>query len=316
MISRRLAFENFPGPFVTHGIEVIPDSDSSKHVYIFAVNHLPNPEYLAGDKSAAEARSQIELFHYNLGADSVRHVRTIRHPLISTPNDIYAESPTSFYVTNDHFYRKGLLRELEDLFPAAKWSSTMHVSLSSPSPSSPSDGITVTTALSRVHNNNGLGHGRNSSEVLIASAAGGVLHLAARSPGTNNHALAIRETILMPSTLDNPSYYSDAYATPDSDASGYVLAGLARACDLAKTKEDPEATDPVLVWHVRKRSAPNGGEEWEKRIIFEDDGSRIRSASAAVLVGIDPESEGGRKRAWLFVTGFLAKSMVAVKVDL
>jgi len=42
----------------------------------------------------------------------------------------------------------------------------------------------------------------------------------------------------------------------------------------------------------------------------------LRSASAAVVVGIDPGSNGGRKQGWLFVTGFVSEAMVAVKVDL
>ena len=38
--------------------------------------------------------------------------------------------------------------------------------------------------------------------------------------------------------------------------------------------------------------------------------------SAAVLVAIDPKLEGGKKKAWLFVTGFLSTNAIAVKVDL
>ena len=60
-----------------------------------------------------------------------------------------------------------------------------------------------------------------------------------------------------------------------------------------------------------------GATEWVKRVLFQDDGSRIRSASAAVVVAIDPKLEEGKKRGWLFVTGFLSESMmIAVKVDL
>ncbi|KAL4995683.1 hypothetical protein BDV10DRAFT_126119 [Aspergillus recurvatus] len=53
----------------------------------------------------------------------------------------------------------------------------------------------------------------------------------------------------------------------------------------------------------------------EKRVIFEDDGSNIRSASAAVLVPIEPD-KGASKEAMLFVTGFISRGIITVKADL
>ena len=67
------------------------------------------------------------------------------------------------------------------------------------------------------------------------------------------------------------------------------------------------------------KPTPSG---WEKRILFEDDGTRLRTASAAVLVAVDPVDElnkgdvPGARKAWLFATGFLAKSVIALKVEL
>ncbi|KAL2862948.1 uncharacterized protein BJX67DRAFT_385181 [Aspergillus lucknowensis] len=88
--------------------------------------------------------------------------------------------------------------------------------------------------------------------------------------------------------------------------------GFRRAIDFMKAHTDPKAKQSVIVWHVRKDPAGTG---WEKRVIFEDDGSNISTASAAVLVPIEPV-EGGAKEAWLYVTGFASESMVAVKVKL
>ena len=118
------------------------------------------------------------------------------------------------------------------------------------------------------------------------------------------------------STLDNPSYYSDPYGS-NNDSSGYVLAGLGRAIDLKKNTPNPHGVDPVMVWFVQpNKNAEKDGKKWTTRLIFQDDGKTIRSASAAVLVGIDPKDNGGKKQAWLFVTGFLSHSMVATRIDL
>jgi hypothetical protein len=66
-----------------------------------------------------------------------------------------------------------------------------------------------------------------------------------------------------------------------------------------------------MVWLAQRK---NG--KWEKKLLFEDDGKRLRSAATAVLIGIGPKLEGGKKKGWLFVTGFYSQHMVAVKVDL
>ncbi|KAL1851830.1 hypothetical protein Plec18167_009469 [Paecilomyces lecythidis] len=326
-VSTRLEFENFSGPLVTHGIDVVAADDSQPEhsVYIFAVNHLPNPDFLQNRQNTTipKARSQIELFYHVFGSKSIRHVRSIWHPLIKTPNDIYAESSTSFYITNDHFYRDGFLREVEDVLPLAKWSSTIHVQIkheTAPGQSNdPIPDVKAGVALRGIFNNNGLGHGQTHDECLVTSAAGGLLYLGQASNGQ----ITIREVIALDSVVDNPSYFSDPFVSNgNSNASGYIVPGLPRAIDLPFHKKDPSAHDGALVWHVKppsgitSNSSMSSGTGWEKRVLFEDDGSSIRTASAAVLVPIDPIRERGRKKGWLFVTGFLSENAIAVKVDL
>lgn len=313
MESKRLAFENFEGPFVTHGIDIIEDPEQADAVYIFAVNHLPNPDHwLAGEGASAsgvpKARSQIELFHHILESETVQHVRSIRHPLIETPNDIYADSPSSLYVTNDHFYREGPLRLIEDIWPQAKWSTIIHVQIADLKAKDAETGLDASVAHSGLWNNNGLSHGRTDEEIVISSAIGGELYVSQRHA---NHTISVQSTIPFDTVTDNPSYYADPYRSDAHDASGFVVAGISQGLYLLKTAHDPDATDPLQVWYARPQA---GAGAWEKKLLFEDDGSRIRTASAAVLVPIEPK--GGKKLAWLFVTGFLSESMVAVQVEL
>jgi hypothetical protein len=324
--SRRLRFDNFPGPFVTHGIDVIEDPDKIGAYYIFAINHLPNPNHQAGSKSTHKARSQIEVFRYVSGSSSVDYVRSIIHPLIQTPNDIYVTSPSSFYVTNDHYYREGNLRVYEDFVSAAKWSTVVYVDFSKIFSNTDAD-IHASIVLRGIHNNNGMGHGKPSDdqkppEVLVASAGSGLLHLTSTlNADKNDPTLSIKEIIELDSTIDNPTYFYDPYPHINGDASGYILAGLPRAPDFVHRLREKEVKDPAWVWFVQRNPAYNetrsgAQEKWTKRLIFEDDGSMIRGATTAVLVPIAPELENGEKKGWLFITSVFGKSTVAVKISL
>jgi len=314
MKSRRLKFENFNGPFVTHGIDVIPDTKKpeGEAVYILAINHVPETQ--ASGAKGPGARSQLEVFHHVIGSSSAKHLRSVWHPLIRTPNDIFAASPTSIYVSNDHLYRDhGLMRTLEDLYSGAKWTETVHLQLDSLTATDSAAGVTARVALSGMHNNNGLGHGRSEREILISSCTSGVM-LIGQVPAGGKGNITLTDSVEFPHIVDNPSYFADPYATPGDDRSGFLEAGLGRAIDLAGNQRNPAALDPVLVSYAREVSPG----QWQTRVVLEDDGTKIRSSSAAVLVAIDPATKagaGGRK-AWLFATGFLSKSMIAVKVDL
>lgn len=313
MQSKRLEFENFKGSFVTHGIDVIEDPKQADAVYIFAVNHLLNPDHWEASEGAEEtpkARSQIELFRHVLQSDTVQHVRSIRHPLIQTPNDIYAVNPQSFYVTNDHFYREGVGRVVESTLPIAKWSTTIHVQINDlKNAKDATAGIEASVALDGLWTNNGLGHGRTDQEIVISSPIGGELYVSQWHE--SNKSISVQTTIPFETVTDNPSYYADPYRTESDDASGLVVAGISQGYYLEKSAKDPNSTEASQVWYARPQK---GSDAWETKLLFEDDGSRIRSASAAVLVPIEPKD--GLKRAWLFVTGFLSESMIAVQVQL
>ncbi|MCJ1358095.1 MAG: hypothetical protein MMC33_008093 [Icmadophila ericetorum] len=323
--SQRLQLEGFSGPFITHGIDLYLESPNS--IYIFAVNHLPNPEYydsVPRNSSIPKASSQIEVFRHHIGSTHAKFLRSVRHPLIRTPNDIYATSTSSFYVTNDHYYREGRLRFFEDVAyqKLAGWSDIVHVAIDPfLSAEVATDGITATIAHSGMHNPNGLGHGKNSSEIIIGRAAAGVMSLA-KVDGSDPEGkrLNLTEKIQLQSTIDNPTYYTDPFASSLGaldDASGYVVAGMARAVDLAENADWPKGSDPAMVWLVQpNRNLTASKEKWTRKLIFQDDSKTLRSASAAILIGIDPKENLGQKHAWLFVTGFFSKAIVATKISL
>jgi hypothetical protein len=333
MQSRRLNLIGYDGPFVTHGIDIVsaPRSELGEEaVYILAVNHVPHSEYAkahalgaADQRGLKPADPRIETFYHVLGTDSASHLRTTRHPLIKTPNDIFAVNSTFFYVTNDHHHESGTMRMVEDVFSQATWSTTVLVRV-------PSDSVGVestcnaTVVLSGLHNNNGLGHSPDPNQILIGSAASGVVHIG-HLPKDGETTIRISHKLQFDSTIDNPSYFSDPYANSTYDASGIVNAGLTRAADLSGAVHDPEARLGVMAWHSRPvrrdedHNAPGSDSNegfYETKLIFEDDGERISTASAAVLVAIDPALEEGQRKAWLYLSGFWSRNIVAVKVNL
>jgi hypothetical protein len=323
--AQKLKLQDFTGPLVTHGIDVISDPKNAEAVYVFAVNHLPNParygEYpygpeKPGTEDIPKPASRIEIFRHVIGSGTAKHMRSVQHPLIRTPNDLLARGPNEFFVTNDHFYTDGNMRKVEDVVPSATWTDTVHVQLDHLEKTEPTAGVQATVAIKGMWNNNGLSHGPAADDVIISSAVGGTLYLGKASLG-EDHEIKISQTLQFDTVTDNPSYFRDPYANATFDGSGILTGGVGEAADVAKNRRDPKAKDDAIVWYVKpRRSETFPGQHWDRKIIFQDDGSRLRSASAAVFVPIDPKLEEGQRRAWLYVTGFLSENIVAVKVDL
>lgn len=231
-------------------------------------------------------------------------------------------------MTNDHYYRGGPFRTFEDLGwrGVAGWSDTQHVTIDTieKMPWNATSGVSVTTALMGLHNNNGLGRGESEDIVLIGSAASGELTRAACNLESREHPeLQILEHIQLDTTIDNPSYFHDKYATTVDDASGYIVAGLSRAVDIHDDVVQSRPM-PVTVWHVQRnativaRGGPlmRGEEAWLKKVIFRDDGREASAAATAVMIGVNPKETGGKKKGWLFVTGFMSDNVVATLVNL
>lgn len=252
----------------------------------------------------------IEIFHHVVGSDSAQHVRTVQHELVRTPNDLFATGPTSFYVTNDHHYREGLLRDLEDLGSKAvtPWTDTVHIEADPKKKGK--EGVKAQVVLNKMHNNNGLGHTPNPKEVIICDAAGGVTYVADIQA---DRSLKIKDELKFATTIDNPFWFQDPYPEVGGDKSGILNSGLQRAHLLAHEITDDNSAMANAAWLAVGKP---GERKWAIQQLFADDGSSLRSASAGVLLAIDPKTNGGKKQAWLFLSGFSSKNVIATKVDL
>ncbi|XP_064362161.1 serum paraoxonase/arylesterase 2 [Dromaius novaehollandiae] len=98
--------------FSPHGISTYVDEDDS--VYLFVVNH-------------PHLKSTVEVFKFSEDDSSLVHLKTVKHDLLSSVNDIVAVGPDSFYATNDHYFFDFILILLE-MFLGLTWSNVVYYS--------------------------------------------------------------------------------------------------------------------------------------------------------------------------------------------
>uniref|UniRef100_A0A8C5XWC9 Paraoxonase n=1 Tax=Microcebus murinus TaxID=30608 RepID=A0A8C5XWC9_MICMU len=98
--------------FNPHGISTFIDNDDT--VYLFVVNH---PEF----------KNTVEIFKFEEEENSLLHLKTIRHELLPSVNDITAVGPAHFYATNDHYFSDPFLKYLET-YLNLHWSNVVYYS--------------------------------------------------------------------------------------------------------------------------------------------------------------------------------------------
>ncbi|XP_028835722.1 serum paraoxonase/arylesterase 2-like [Denticeps clupeoides] len=103
--------------FNPHGISVYLD-DADGTVHLFVVNHVQHPNY---------HQSQVEIFKFIEDEKALEHVKTIKHELLHSVNDIVAVGVESFYATNDEYFTHLIMRMISPLFSFA-WSDVVFYS--------------------------------------------------------------------------------------------------------------------------------------------------------------------------------------------
>lgn len=319
-----LELDGFSGPFYTHGMDIVDDPalPLGDAIYILVINHLPNKERrtFGSTSRVHKSHSVVEVFHHKVGSRTAQYIRRVWHPLITTPNDLVALSPSSFLVTNDHKIRQGYVKLLEDVNWLSKSANVAHIEFEVPPPANDkveeTTGVTGSIALN-IHNANGIGHGRHQNEVIVISGTSGTAHIGNFTKDSHgNIALDIAYSVKVDSCLDNPSFFRDPYASPSHDVSSFVLTGLAKASKTILTVRNPKARQPGIVWRVKAPSDDTNGSRVDISELFQDDGNRLNSASTSLLVPLRAYQTEGQRQAWLFVTGFFASNIIAFKVSL
>ncbi|XP_031236984.1 serum paraoxonase/lactonase 3 isoform X1 [Mastomys coucha] len=95
-----------------HGISTFIDKDNT--VYLYVVNH-PNMD------------STVEVFKFEEQRHSLIHLKTIKHELLKSVNDIVVLGPEQFYATRDHYFTTYFLVLLEMILDL-HWTSVLFYS--------------------------------------------------------------------------------------------------------------------------------------------------------------------------------------------
>ncbi|XP_012673444.1 LOW QUALITY PROTEIN: serum paraoxonase/arylesterase 2-like [Clupea harengus] len=98
--------------FNPHGISVYTDADGAIH--LFVVNH-------------PQSQSQVEIFRFLEEENTLEYLKTIKHELLHSVNDIVALGAESFYATNDNYFSNGILKML-GLFLSLPWCTVVYYS--------------------------------------------------------------------------------------------------------------------------------------------------------------------------------------------
>ncbi|KAJ6781859.1 hypothetical protein PWT90_08920 [Aphanocladium album] len=79
----------------------------------------------------AQAGARIEVFKLDLDKFTATHVKTLTHPLITTPNSIQLLGSHEFYVSNDHYFttRQSILLSKIEAYLALPISNVLHLTL-------------------------------------------------------------------------------------------------------------------------------------------------------------------------------------------
>ncbi|XP_061632376.1 serum paraoxonase/arylesterase 2-like isoform X1 [Phyllopteryx taeniolatus] len=100
--------------FNPHGISVYTDPTDGT-VYLFVVNH-------------PHLKSQVELFKFVEEEFSLLHLKTFKHKLLNSVNDIVALGVDRFYATNDHYFSHKLLQTIVEPILGQPWSNVVYYS--------------------------------------------------------------------------------------------------------------------------------------------------------------------------------------------
>ncbi|KAK2844431.1 hypothetical protein Q5P01_011090 [Channa striata] len=161
--------------FNPHGISVYTDP-SDDAVYLYVVSH---PQY----------QSQVELFRFVEEDRSLVHLKTIKHELLHSVNDIVALGVDSFYATNDHYFSHKLLKTLLEPLLAQPWANVVYYS--------PKD---VKVVSQGYYFPNGINISPDKRHIYVVDLFGHSVHILERK---ENNSLASVKSVAVGSLCDN-----------------------------------------------------------------------------------------------------------------
>ncbi|KDR75056.1 hypothetical protein GALMADRAFT_248922 [Galerina marginata CBS 339.88] len=266
-----------------HGMDVVSSSSNPSELFVYLVNHRAPPGNLLATDVGAD--SVIEIFKTTLGGKAMTHIKTVRNPVINTPNDVVGSADgKSFYFTNDHGEKLGMLRVLDFFGRSTSSVGYCHVE------------VGCKYAIQNMHGNNGIARGPNSTIYVANCLKGGLNILDIQRDNT----LVITDFVPADRGMDNLS----------TDAEGFVWA--AAFPDTLKLVLKHFSDPSINVPSTALRFSVNSGSiatphkaRYKAETMFEDDGN---AASGITSVVYDSQ------RNFLFLSGHASSHLTICKL--
>ncbi len=229
------------GPdFRPHGISlyVAPDGATT----LFVINH-------------ARGHHTIEV--YDVASAGLTRRLTLADPLLVSPNDVVAVSPTTLYVTNDHHYPTGAMRTVED-YLRRPWANVLLW-----------DGGRFREVARGIRVANGINVSPDGRTIYVVATIGGTLRVYDRDATSGD--LSFRYDIPLASGGDNVEVDADG---------GLWIGAHPKLLTLVSYMDGRRPEAPSQVLHVVPRE--HGGDVHE---VYLDGGTQLSAATVAAVRG-------------------------------
>lgn len=275
---------NFPSSrgLSLHGMDVVPSSSNPSELFVYLINHRTP----LGTRPASEvgADSVIEVFKTAIGSTNLTHIKTVEDSIIITPNDLVGSADgKSFYFTNDHGAKVGLVRLLSIFGHSMTSIGYCHFDKG------------CHFAIQNMHANNGIAKAPNGTVYVANWIAGGLTILEEQADNT----LVVKDFVPTDRPMDNLSV----------DSNGFVwAAGFPSVFHLFKHLSNPSVPCPssALRFSINTNTQEVAfGSKYKVEKAFEDDGIR---ASGITSVAYDAE------RNHLYLHGLASPNLAVCKL--
>jgi len=232
---------NADADFHPHGISLYTDRNGQDA--LFVINHQ-------------KGQNRIEIF--DLVDGRLAHRKTISDPMLISPNDLVAVGPNKFYVSNDHRYEAGFMRQAED-YLQLKLSSVVYY-----------DSSRFQEAASGIGYANGINVSTNGKLLYLASVTEGALHIYDRNIASGK--LTLRQKIDLGTGVDNI----------EIDAAGDLWIGAhPQLLKFIQHAQDPAKLSPSQVLHL----IPGADGGYDVKEVYLNRGEEISASSVAAVYG-------------------------------
>jgi len=269
----------------THGMDVVASKFNKEELFVYLVNHRPPWDETTAHQQGAD--SVIEIFKTKIGSDVLTHVTTVDDPLVLTPNDVIGSSDgKSFYVTNDHDTKVGLMREV-NFFLARPVTSVVHCHVD--------QGCKV--AASELPGCNGIAKGKDG-KVYVVNSAASLSQIQVFEEQDDN--------LLVTTDIIPSDRHMDNIMVGEDDA--VYIASLPKSMhNVFVHSKNHSIPAPTTVHRMSLNTDESAfyGEKYKMEKIFEDDGSQVSASTSAVM---DTE------RSVLYMHGFSAPWLSVCKL--